>query len=396
MRVPFLPLLLLIIICVAIDWYICRRTRCFAPHKSVWAKLQIISIPLGLGLLLGGIFIPAKEGADGLLLVKMWMLFSFLSIYFAKISGVLFDLIASIPMLFSRRRISALTILGIAAGIIVFCAMWWGALVNRFRIQTIEVEIPVKELPEAFEGYRIAQISDLHVGTFGNDTSFVARLVDEVNASNPDLIVFTGDIVNRRSREFEPFTSVLSRLSAPDGVYAILGNHDYGDYMHWDSESDKKANMRRLYSLYDFTGMRLLRNETQWLHRAGDSIALIGVENIGDPPFRVYGSLTHSYPALNDSATKILLSHNPAHWTDSIASNKDINVALTLSGHTHAMQIEIAGASPAVLRYPKWGGLYADEDSTHLLYVNIGAGTVGMPMRIGATPEITLLTLRRK
>jgi predicted MPP superfamily phosphohydrolase len=178
------------------------------------------------------------------------------------------------------------------------------------------------------------------------------------------------------------------------GVYAILGNHDYGDYGVWDSPQAKANNMNELYNCYAKTGIQLLLNETTWLHRGNDSIALIGVENIGDPPFKIYGSLPKAYPALADNNTKILLTHNPQHWVDSIKGHNDMNIALTLAGHTHAMQIEIAGISPAAWRYETWGGLYADTNKRQL-YVNIGAGAVGFPMRLGATPEITLFTLRQ-
>lgn len=272
--------------------------------------------------------------------------------------------------------------------------MWWGATINRFHIDVNRVEVHVDGLPEEFEGITIAQFSDLHTGTFGTDTTFVGKLVDRINSLHPDIIVFTGDIVNRSSDEMRPFTTVLNRLHAPEGVYAILGNHDYGDYHNWPSAESKQANMNELYCLYSLTSMKLLRNETTWLHRGNDSIALIGVENIGDPPFTIYGSLTQAYPNLQDSNAKILLTHNPQHWVDSISSDPKANVALTLSGHTHAMQIEVAGISPAALRYQTWGGLYNAPDGHRHLYVNIGTGTVGIPMRLGATPEITLITLR--
>ncbi len=224
----------------------------------------------------------------------------------------------------------------------------------------------------------------------------MSRLVDHINSLDPDLIVFTGDIVNRKTDEITPFVEVLGRLHAPDGVIAILGNHDYGDYMTWPSDEAKRENMQMLYDTYDTAGINLLLNQTEWIRRGNDSIAIIGVENIGDPPFPIYGSLSKAYPIPGDSTTKILLSHNPAHWVDSISGNDKARIQLTLAGHTHAMQIEMFGISPAALRYKTWGGLYADSHERHQLYVNIGAGTVGMPMRLGATPEVTLLTLRRR
>ncbi|MDE6692142.1 MAG: metallophosphoesterase, partial [Muribaculaceae bacterium] len=192
-----------------------------------------------------------------------------------------------------------------------------------------------------------------------------------------------------------PFISTMRRLHAPYGVYSVMGNHDYCDYSAWPSMSDNVAdedNLKRMEAEADLT---MLNNSFSWIRSGSDSIALIGVENIGDPPFRVYGDLSEAYPDIADDNVKILLSHNPAHWQDDIEDNIDTNVALTLSGHTHAMQIELMGWSPAMFRYRYWGGLYSDTKGQKL-YVNIGAGTVGMPFRIGATPEITLFTLRPK
>ncbi|MDE5858007.1 MAG: metallophosphoesterase, partial [Muribaculaceae bacterium] len=231
--------------------------------------------------------------------------------------------------------------------------------------------------------------------TFGNQTKFVSRLVDEINNLNPDLIVFTGDIVNRNSNELIPFVSVLSRLQAKEGVISIMGNHDYGDYTTWESDKAKQENLKLLHNLEKKMGWDLLLNQSKNIYRGNDSILIIGVENIGDPPFHVYGSLEKAYANTSTPQTKILLSHNPAHWKNSIADNPGHKIDLTLSGHTHAMQVELLGMSPAVFRYPTWSGLYHDKTTSNRLYVNIGAGTVGLPMRIGATPEITLITLRR-
>ena len=180
------------------------------------------------------------------------------------------------------------------------------------------------------------------------------------------------------------------------GVYSILGNHDYGDYFNWPNDSSKAANMELMDSLKAKMNWQLLRNQTAWLRCGSDSIALVGVENVGDPPFHIYGDLPASYPgSLSDDVFKILLSHNPAHWVADIKDNPSAQIALTLSGHTHAMQMEAFGISPAAFRYPTWGGMYSDSDSLRRLYVNIGIGEVGIPARIGATPEVTLFTLRK-
>lgn len=395
MRVSIFLLLALLLFNLAVDWYIYRQVTHRCRRPKLWGRAELWSAIICCLLMVAGIIVPARQGGNQVLLAKMWLIFSYSSVYIPKAVGVIFDLMASVPRLFGHKRIKALTTTGITAACILFAAIWWGAAINRFAIDTKEVEVEMPGMPAVFDGYRIAQFSDLHTGTFGTDTTYVSRLVDHINSLDADMIVFTGDIVNRQSDEMAPFVSTLSRLKARDGVFAILGNHDYGDYMTWDSDEDKRHNMSTLYEAYDHTGIKLLLNETRWIKLGNDSIALIGVENIGDPPFPIYGSLHQAYPSLDDDATKVLLSHNPAHWVDSIAGKDEVNVQLTLAGHTHAMQIRLFGISPAALRYKTWGGLYTD-DGQHRLYVNIGTGTVGMPMRLGATPEVTLLTLRSR
>lgn len=395
MRIALLTLFIILGFNLLVDSYIYVQTRrrCKSP---LWSRLQLVTAVLLILLMVVGMALPARGVSSTLLLAKMWVLFTYMSVYIPKYIAIIFDLIASLPRLWKRRRIKWLTVSGIVVALAVFCSIWWGALINRNRTQVRELEVEIPNLPASFNGFRVAQISDLHLGTYGSDTTFVSHVVEEVNGLGADAILFTGDIVNRQSEEMIPFIPVLRQLHAPQGVYAILGNHDYGDYRNWPSPAEKAANMDELYSHYRSTGIDLLRNTHRWLRCAADSIALIGVENIGDPPFKIYGSLPASYPTLGDSIPKILLSHNPQHWVDSIAGNRSINIPLTLTGHTHAMQIEVGGLSPAILRYPTWGGLYTDRAGRSSMYVNIGLGTVGLPMRLGATPEITLITLRPK
>lgn len=394
MRLPIIPLLVFLVLNVFVDTYIYgilkHRFRSLLP-----SKIQLWSANALFILILAVICLPKRNCSNGMLMAMMWMLYTYIAFYLPKYLFVIIDLIAKIPCLFKRHRLSWLSITGAVLSVVTFVALWWGALVNRFNIDVNDVEIEIAGLPDGFDGYRIVQFSDMHVGTFGNDTTFVSTFVDRINALNPDLIVFTGDIVNSKTTELPPFVAPLSRLNAPDGVYSILGNHDYGDYSEWPSAEAKKGNLELMKKLQADMGWHLLLNETVMLRQDGDSIALIGVENIGDPPFKVYGSLSKAYPQLSDSVSKILLTHNPAHWTDSISGNADMRVPLSLSGHTHAMQLEILGWSPAKYRYPTWGGLYNDSDNQHQLYVNIGGGTVGFPARVGATPEITLITLKK-
>ncbi len=395
MRLPMFPIIMIILINLLVDSYIYRalKRRFSSPLP---ARIQFWSALALFILIIVTVMLPRRNCSNELLQTVMWCLYAYFTFYIPKYIFLVVDLISRIPRLFKKKRLGWLSLAGAVIAVLTFIAMWWGALINRYSIDVKRVDIEIPGLPDKFDGYTIAQLSDLHVGTYGNDTSYVAKVVDAVNALHPDAIAFTGDIVNSKTSELLPHVSPLSRLTAPDGVFSILGNHDYGDYSEWPSALAKQDNMNRLYALQKEMGWRLLLNETEFVRRGNDSIAIIGVENIGDPPFRVYGSLRRAYPALSDSTVKILLSHNPAHWVDSISGHGNVNVPLTLSGHTHAMQMELFGYSPAQLRYETWGGLYADDNQKHQLYVNIGVGTVAIPARIGATPEITLITLKKK
>ncbi|MDE6490478.1 MAG: metallophosphoesterase [Muribaculaceae bacterium] len=395
MRLPILWTIILIIIQVCIDIYLFRiawkRTR-----RLRWPRLQLWTSAAMLVYILVTVSLPRRGGSDSMLAVIMWLLFGYLTVYVSKLSFILWDLIASIPMLWHHRRMKWLSWIGAGTAILIFTGMWWGALINRYRIDVKEITIEVDNLPDQFDRYRIVQFSDFHVGTYGSDTTFVSRAVDRINALHPDAVMFTGDIVNRRSEELRPFVEPLARITAPDGTYSILGNHDYGDYSEWPSPKAKADNMELMYSLQRQMGWKLLLNASDTIYRGNDSIIVIGVENVGDPPFPVYGDLTKAYPNIDDKSVKILLTHNPYHWVADIAPDSTAKIDLTLSGHTHAMQIEAAGISPAAMRYETWGGLYNSPDNRRPLYVNIGIGTVGIPMRLGATPELTVITLRRK
>lgn len=393
MRLPLLLMLPVIIISVLIDWLIWRFLA-NSRYKYPWAYIHRgVSIAL-IGIIACVTVSPVKEVSGGLLAAISWYLYAFLSIYIGKMLYVLMHLLSLIPRLFKHNPWTWLSKTGIVLGVIAFGMMWWGVF-NRTILQVTHVTVTVPQLPDGLQGMKIVQISDLHVGSWGNDTTYISNLVDTVNSLHPDLIVFTGDIVNRRSDELLPHASVLARLSAPLGVYSIMGNHDYGDYSEWPDMKAKQANRQMLLDLQKDMGWKMLNNAHDLIYHNGDTLCLIGVENVGDPPFHTYGNIDAAYPNLNDGRFKVLLSHNPAHWHKDIQNNPKINIPLTLSGHTHAMQIELGGVSPAALRYKEWGGLYADSTATHNLYVNIGAGTVGIPARIGANPEITLITLKK-
>lgn len=393
MRLPYIILAVVVFINILVDTYIYFALNSYC-RRRIHSKMHLILSVILLCLSVAIFCLPVRRTGDEYLVAVMWMLFGYLSVYIVKYFFVISDVLSRIPCIFKYNRWKWLSWTGLTAGIVFFGGMWWGALFNRMNIQIKEAQVVSPDIPAAFNGFRIAQISDLHVGTYGRDTAFLGKLVREINTLKPDMIVFTGDIVNRYSAELSPFVHVLSGLHAPYGVYSVMGNHDYGDYRNWSSDAEKEADVTRLKKMQSDMGWEMLNNDYKAITLHGDTLMLIGVENVGDPPFRTYGSLTEAYPSLGDRHFKILLSHNPAHWDNDICNHRDKNIALTLAGHTHAMQMEIFGLSPASMRYKHWGAMYTDSIGRDL-YVNIGTGTVGFPARIGATPEITILTLRR-
>lgn len=264
----------------------------------------------------------------------------------------------------------------------------FGAVMGKEYFQVKEVTINSKDIPEAFNGYRIVQLSDIHIGSWEGNTKAIQKAVGKINALQPDLIVFTGDLVNNLASELDEFIPILSQLKAKDGIYSVLGNHDYSLYIQWENEEEQKANLDSLKAKEAQMGWQLLNNRHVKLHHQGDSIALIGVENGGNPPFPNYADLKGAIQG-TEGMFKILLSHDPSHWRREVLPDTDIH--LTLAGHTHAMQTKILGFSPSRFVYPEYEGLYKEDGQ--MLYVNVGLGYLMFPMRLGAWPEITLFTL---
>ena len=397
MRIPLIALLSIIVINLLTDAYIYYQAKhCSIKYKWLKKAHVVFSAILYIALAIIAIA-PKKEVDSNTLRILMWTLYAYLSTYVPKYTYLLVSSFSFLPRLKKSKKQYLLHYAGIILGISLFGIMWWGALVTPKQLTINEVTVHSPQLPKAFEGYRIVQFSDIHTGTYGNDTTIISNLVDRLNSLHPDLLIFTGDIVNRQTDELHPFIPVLKRLHATDGIYSILGNHDYGDYREWPTKEAKQQNMEELISIQrDTLHWKLLLNEHDFLHRGNDSIAIIGIENWGEPPFNTYGDLHKAYPSLHDANYKLLLSHNPKHWEFEVMDKA--NVDLTLSGHTHAMQTMISIGkhrfSPAKFRYNHWGGLYIAQKGQQI-YVNIGIGEVGMPMRTGAIPEITIITLRR-
>lgn len=297
------------------------------------------------------------------------------------------------PAMPSRRRFVRNISLSLAA--IPLSGAIYAITRGKYNYQVKELTLAFDDLPKEFDGFKIVQFSDFHAGSFDDDVQ-VKRGLALINEANPDLIVFTGDLVNNRPQEAEPFIEMLSELDAPYGKYSILGNHDYGDYMPFDSDEARTLNRAHLEKIHVQCGFDLLNNETRIIQKDNASIALLGVENWGNDPFPKYGDLDKVTKGLENQQFSILLSHDPDHW-EYLAKDYPNKFHLTLSGHTHGAQfgVDIPGWkwSPVQYRYKRWLGLY--EFKKQYLFVSKGFGFLGFPGRIGMSPEIVVFKLKR-
>jgi len=290
-------------------------------------------------------------------------------------------------------RSAFLSWLGIGVGGSLFGTLIYG-FGNKYRYDVRRVQLAFDNLPPGFKGLKIVQISDIHSGSFTNKKA-VEKGVEKVLKENADLVLFTGDLVNDRASEMESYVDLFKRIKAPLGVYSTLGNHDYGDYVQWESAEAKAANLRQVKGVHAALGWQLMMNEHKILERNGDQIALLGIENWGGKGrFPKYGKMEKAYPGTEKVPFKILMSHDPSHW-DAQVRPVYPDIDLMLAGHTHGMQfgVEIPGFkwSPVQFMYKQWAGLY--ENGKQELYVNRGYGFIGYPGRVGILPEITVIEL---
>ena len=294
----------------------------------------------------------------------------------------------------ARRKFISQIALGLAA--IPFTSILYGMYKGKYNFKVLKYVLHFEDLPEAFDGYKLTQISDIHSGSFDNIEK-VKYAVDLINEQQSDVILFTGDMVNNKATELEPYVSVFNELKAKDGMFSILGNHDYGDYIRWNSEDEKQQNLEDLKVLQKDIGFDVLLNENRFIEKNGERIALIGVENWGKGGFKKAGDLQKAKAQVDEKDFKILMSHDPSHW-DAEVVNDDYHYHLTLSGHTHGMQfgIEIPGWfkwSPVKWRYKRWAGIY--EELGQYINVNRGFGYLAFPGRVGIWPEITVIELKK-
>jgi predicted MPP superfamily phosphohydrolase len=283
--------------------------------------------------------------------------------------------------------------MGLGIGTTLFGTLLYG-FSNKYNYQVKRVSLAFENLPKVFKGLKIVHISDIHSGSF-QDTKAVDRGVDLIIKENADLILFTGDLVNDRHTEILEYIPVFNKLKATLGVYSTLGNHDYGDYVAWDSELAKTDNLNKLKQAHKDLGWRLLMNEHVVLEKDGEKIALLGIENWGAKGrFPKYGKMKEAYPGTEQYPFKILMSHDPSHW-DAQVKTEYPDIDLMLAGHTHGMQFGVElpffKFSPVQWMYKQWAGLY--EDGKQKLYVNRGFGFIGYPGRVGILPEITVIEL---
>jgi uncharacterized protein len=292
----------------------------------------------------------------------------------------------------SRRKFVRNVSLGAAT--LPFASGIFGLLIGKYMYKVNEVKLKSSKLPRSLSGLRVVQISDFHAGSF-DWFDQVKEGLQMINDLKPDIIVFTGDLVNNRAQEVLPFQELWTYLNAKYGKFAVLGNHDYGDYIPWEKEGEREENLNIMKRFYEETGFKLLLNEHETIDVNGEKLAIVGVENWGTGRFPQYGDLPKALNGLDEDTYKILLSHDPDHWKFEVKSFTS-RIDLTLSGHTHGAQfgvpIPFMGKwSPASWRYEYWRGLYQEKDRN--LYVNTGFGFLGYPGRINMAPEITLFVL---
>ena len=322
---------------------------------------------------------------------------AFLIVFIPKLIAIPFLLLEDLTRIFRSYppRSVLLSEIILLCAVLMLLIIFFGLTRGRYFYRVREEIVSFPDLPEAFNGFKITQLSDIHSGSL-SDMKRVRKGIELANAQNSDLVLFTGDLVNNRASEMEPWVSEFNRLQAPFGKFSVLGNHDYGDYVQWDSVESKISNLNRLKEIHHEMGFKLLLNESIAIEKQGDRISLIGVENWGKGGFHQYGDLAKATIGLNKDTFKILMSHDPSHW-DHVTLAHDQHVHLTLAGHTHGMQfgIELFGFkwSPIQYFYRQWAGLYQKHGK--YLYVNRGFGFHGLRGRIGVWPEITVVTLRK-
>jgi predicted MPP superfamily phosphohydrolase len=406
---------LVVVILLAIDFYVFNALKYIAHNNSDRSKTIIYSIywTISVAAVAFIILFPNSRYLEAHIILRNYVFAIIVGLVFAKLIASVFFLLDDVRRLllwlmakiFPKTgvdfttdgnhisRSAFLSWSGFALGTGLFATLLYG-FSNKYDYELRRVKLAFKNLPPAFKGLKILQVSDIHSGSF-TDKAAVERGVAMIQKQNADIILFTGDLVNDRADEMKDYMDVFNRFKAPMGVYSTLGNHDYGDYTSWPSPEAKKENLERLKQIQAQLGWRLLMNEHVILEKDNQQIALIGIENWSAfGRFPKYGRMDLAYPGTEKYPFKILMSHDPSHW-DAEVRPKDPDIDLMLSGHTHGMQFGVENPyfkwSPVQWFYKEWAGLYSE--GRQKLYVNRGYGFIGYPGRVGILPEITVIEL---
>ncbi|MFV0392494.1 MAG: metallophosphoesterase [Paludibacteraceae bacterium] len=328
---------------------------------------------------------------------SMWVFVILTIIYVPKILYILFFYINRLYNRTFNRQTRVFRIAGFGLGIFFVSVIFYGLIVTRDNFYVKQQVVEVKNLPKGFDGYKIVVFADFHLGNWNNNYSIMHPIIKLINEQQGDILIFAGDMINNFEHEIHGWEPYFIQLKSKTGLkYAILGNHDYGDYTDWDSQDAKSENLEKTKQNIRDLGFRLLLNENEDVVNQGDTLTLVGVENFGSGHFDDYADLPQALKESNPNRLKILISHDPNHWNAEITS-KHPEIFLTIAGHTHAGQLGFVRngfkVSPASLVYPQWDGLYKHKEQ--YLYVNRGIGVVGIPLRIGVPPEITVIELKR-
>lgn len=402
--------LFFILLIIITQWYCFQSIKTVFQNKLIWLIYCIISFGIIGNFIFQALNYDRSEGFNHAMSYSLGFFISLFIFQAIIIISLFFEDIIRIPQaiysLFNQgfngqeyfpQRRKFLSQIALIMASIPFGALMYGMYRGKYNYKVMSYEIEFDDLPNSFDGFTISHISDIHCGSFDNYEK-VKYGIELINKQKSDVIMFTGDIVNNISTELDTWKDLFSELTAKHGIYSVLGNHDYGDYMQWNSDEEKIKNFENLKKIQQKMGFRLLLNENDSIINGSESIAVVGVENWGAGGFKKAGDLKKATSGLSSKEFKILLSHDPSHWNAEVTPSENY-FPLTLSGHTHGMQfgIDIPGWikwSPIKWRYPQFAGLY--KKAKEYLYVNRGFGYLAYPGRVGMWPEITVITLKKK
>ena len=385
-RIFFIIIIFIILPDLYIDAHYLRHKKKYSWWKRIlWWLPAAIMIAYTLKLTFEKDFVPNNMMVINTYLFLLGVLVA------PKVLFMIFSFIGWRICKWKHKHLNLGNAIGIFCGIATIIMLIYGSTSGIKNLEVTHIDYYSDKLPASFDGYRIVQFTDVHSGSFtGSNIKLLDSFIDSINAQHGDLIVFTGDLQNKQPSELYPLTDIFKKLKADDGVYSILGNHDYSVYIDADEETKRKNDAEHV-RMHKVFGWKLLLNENDKIYRGNDSIVIAGSENDGRPPFPEKADYTKTMKGVGNDAFVIMLQHDPTAWHRNILTKT--NSALTLSGHTHGGQFKVFGWSPASFAYDEWGGYYKDGDRA--IYVSTGIGGV-IPFRIGINPEIAVITLHKK